>query len=180
MTKKIALFLIFIILLSFGYVLSAQEEQKDPTYIVTESVKVYEKPTKFSSVEVIEGGSFLVVNPYFEHESFKEVSQVIFEGGEVVEVIFEAKYIVIDELLNEDNLSTASSDDINQGENSTASTRGSRESVSGISFAFLDFESIEGMKDVNKMEGMSQRIKDDKWEEFRKNGSLGEFVELEF
>lgn len=177
MIKKLVPILIFLLL--FGYIAMAQEDDLE-VYIVTNSVKVYDKPTKFSKVTVVEGGSFLVVNQYFENESFKEISHVRFENEEIVEVYFKEKYIVIDELLSGDNLSTATSDEISQGESSTASTRGSRESVSGISFAYLDLEKIGNIKDTNKMETLSSKINEEKWEEFRKNGKLGEFKKLPY
>jgi hypothetical protein len=174
--KKISLILILIILIfSFSLVISAQDNDEQDSdeeeiYIVETSIKIYDQPRRFSNVFVLQTGTILYLDPYYEDESFFKV--FIEESEEDVE----EGYVMIEDLFG-DNVSSTTSADLSDGDDSTASARGSMGQKRVLSLGSLKYEEIGDISSVNKMERMTSMIGLDIWEEFRKFGRLGEFFQ---
>jgi hypothetical protein len=167
MKRAISIILItLIITLSFGFILTAQEEESEEIFIVETSLKIYDQPRRFSKIFILETGTIMSIDPFFESDSFLKV---IIEEGDV-----EEGYVMIDDLYS-NNVSSTTSADLSSGEGSTASARGSIGQKRTISLGSLDFKQFGDVSNVNKMEQRSANISNEIWEGFRLIGLLGEF-----
>lgn len=161
MMKRILILIIIVLL--FGTLSFAQDDGE--VYLLEQPIKVYEKDTIFSKSFIVESGNYIEVDTNYKDDTFKKVILEDDREG----------YVLADDLSG-DTVSAATSDDMSQGDNTTASARANTGGEGVISFGSLNFDEYGNIKQVNKMEFESGNISDEEWEEFRKTGGLGEYA----
>ncbi len=171
--KRIVLTMLIVamIVMGIGVIVYAQNGSGDEIFIVEKEMKLYESPQIFSKVHILQVGTVLKIDPFFEDEAF---IKVIMEDGEL-----EEGYVVASDLYS-GNVSPASSSDLSTGEGSTASARGSMGQDNSLSIGSLDFYNFGDISNVNRMEQKTANISAEMWENFRMAGLIGEFLKVIF
>lgn len=167
--KKIA---ILLLILMFSYaipVVAMAQDDETEMYVVYTSIKVYPKDTTFSKATIAEPGTILYVDKDYEDNTFVKVytEDYSIEG------------YVLKENLTPDVVSAETSDTLVTGDNTTASARGSRGDDGGLSFSLLNLDRFGDKRSVSMMERRANIINEDDWEQFRKEGGIGEYAETE-